>query len=194
MERIENPVPKPRPRGSQSDAAAGQKEKPIIAPKSTSLVTKSSTDKPLPPPNKPDTNRQSENKPKVAERINHKPGDELINNTVIKPNHDCANVQQAMKDDVDSVNDNKQTLTKVAKGGSSVGPNVAKRQPVSRPRTTSDMTSDNIDSRGKYLLYDVREDEEQMVKMQEIIDLLLAGGYFRARIKGLHNFDKVFIY
>lgn len=38
---------------------------------------------------------------------------------------------------------------------------------------------------------DVREDEEQGVKFQEIIDLLVAAGYFRARIKGLSNFDKV---
>lgn len=38
---------------------------------------------------------------------------------------------------------------------------------------------------------DVREDEEQARKFQEIIDLLLAAGYFRARIKGLSNFDKV---
>ncbi len=27
--------------------------------------------------------------------------------------------------------------------------------------------------------------------MGEISELLVAGGYFRARIKGLHNFDKV---
>ncbi|XP_046410309.1 coiled-coil domain-containing protein 93 isoform X2 [Neodiprion fabricii] len=38
---------------------------------------------------------------------------------------------------------------------------------------------------------DVREDEEQAVKFQEIIDLLVAAGYFRARIKGLTSFDKV---
>ncbi|XP_039305912.1 coiled-coil domain-containing protein 93 isoform X2 [Solenopsis invicta] len=38
---------------------------------------------------------------------------------------------------------------------------------------------------------DVREDEEQTIKFQEIIDLLVAAGYFRARIKGLSNFDKV---
>ncbi|CAL7944258.1 unnamed protein product [Xylocopa violacea] len=38
---------------------------------------------------------------------------------------------------------------------------------------------------------DVREDEEQTKKFQDIIDLLLAAGYFRARIKGLSNFDKV---
>ncbi|KAL3284946.1 hypothetical protein HHI36_019077 [Cryptolaemus montrouzieri] len=38
---------------------------------------------------------------------------------------------------------------------------------------------------------EVREDEEQSVKLQEIIDLLVAAGYFRARIKGLSSFDKV---
>ncbi|XP_071811815.1 coiled-coil domain-containing protein 93-like isoform X2 [Apostichopus japonicus] len=38
---------------------------------------------------------------------------------------------------------------------------------------------------------DVREDEEQNVKLQETIELLLAAGYFRARIKGLSPFDKV---
>lgn len=38
---------------------------------------------------------------------------------------------------------------------------------------------------------DVREDEEQTKRFQDIIDLLLAAGYFRARIKGLSNFDKV---
>jgi hypothetical protein len=39
--------------------------------------------------------------------------------------------------------------------------------------------------------FDVREDEEQGVKLNQIIDLLLAAGYFRARIKGLSSFDKV---
>ncbi|KAJ8949297.1 hypothetical protein NQ318_006722 [Aromia moschata] len=38
---------------------------------------------------------------------------------------------------------------------------------------------------------EVREDEEQSIKLQEIIDLLVAAGYFRARIKGLSPFDKV---
>ena len=37
----------------------------------------------------------------------------------------------------------------------------------------------------------MREDEEQNVKLKESIDLLLAAGYFRARIKGLTPFDKV---
>lgn len=36
-----------------------------------------------------------------------------------------------------------------------------------------------------------REDEEQNVKLAEILELLLAAGYFRARIKGLSPFDKV---
>ena len=38
---------------------------------------------------------------------------------------------------------------------------------------------------------DIREDEEQSVKLRESIDLLLAAGYFRARIKGLSPFDKI---
>ena len=42
-----------------------------------------------------------------------------------------------------------------------------------------------------FIQYDVREDEEQNVKLAECIDLLLAAGYFRARIKGLTPFDKV---
>ncbi|XP_077436552.1 coiled-coil domain-containing protein 93 isoform X1 [Vanacampus margaritifer] len=35
------------------------------------------------------------------------------------------------------------------------------------------------------------EDEEQCIKLAEILELLLAAGYFRARIKGLSPFDKV---
>ncbi|KAK4877554.1 hypothetical protein RN001_010060 [Aquatica leii] len=38
---------------------------------------------------------------------------------------------------------------------------------------------------------EVREDEEQSIKLQEILDLLVAAGYFRARIKGLSPFDKI---
>ncbi|XP_065665995.1 coiled-coil domain-containing protein 93 isoform X5 [Hydra vulgaris] len=38
---------------------------------------------------------------------------------------------------------------------------------------------------------ETREDEEQRLKLNETIDLLLAAGYFRARIKGLSPFDKV---
>uniref|UniRef100_A0A669CE05 Coiled-coil domain-containing protein 93 n=1 Tax=Oreochromis niloticus TaxID=8128 RepID=A0A669CE05_ORENI len=41
------------------------------------------------------------------------------------------------------------------------------------------------------LQVETREDEEQRVKLTEILELLLAAGYFRARIKGLSPFDKV---
>lgn len=37
----------------------------------------------------------------------------------------------------------------------------------------------------------MREDEDQDVKLQETIELLVAAGYFRARIKGLSSFDKI---
>ena len=40
---------------------------------------------------------------------------------------------------------------------------------------------------------ETREDEEQNVKMAETVELLLAAGYFRARIKGLSPFDKVML-
>ncbi|XP_065072327.1 coiled-coil domain-containing protein 93-like [Rhopilema esculentum] len=38
---------------------------------------------------------------------------------------------------------------------------------------------------------ETREDEEQRVKFDETVELLLAAGYFRARIKGLSPFDKI---
>ena len=41
------------------------------------------------------------------------------------------------------------------------------------------------------LQVETREDEEQNVKLNQTIELLLAAGYFRARIKGLSPFDKV---
>ncbi|CAG9860217.1 unnamed protein product [Phyllotreta striolata] len=50
------------------------------------------------------------------------------------------------------------------------------------------LSEDSTDSKTEF---DVREDEEQSVKLQEIIDILVAAGYFRARIKGLSSFDKV---
>ena len=39
--------------------------------------------------------------------------------------------------------------------------------------------------------FEVTEDEEQNIKLDEIVQLLLAAGYFRARIKGLSPFDKI---
>lgn len=38
---------------------------------------------------------------------------------------------------------------------------------------------------------ETREDEEQGIKFEETVELLLAAGYFRARIKGLSPFDKI---
>eukprot|EP00039_Didymoeca_costata_P018754 m.334806 g.334806 ORF g.334806 m.334806 type:complete len:615 (+) comp17444_c0_seq1:141-1985(+) len=48
-----------------------------------------------------------------------------------------------------------------------------------------------LDADGNEVEFDVREDEEQDVKLNETIQLLLAAGYFRARIKGLSPFDKI---
>ncbi|XP_074514359.1 coiled-coil domain-containing protein 93 isoform X2 [Sebastes fasciatus] len=47
------------------------------------------------------------------------------------------------------------------------------------------------DQDGNPIQVETREDEEQSVKLAEILELLLAAGYFRARIKGLSPFDKV---
>ncbi|KAF5276525.1 hypothetical protein FQA39_LY06594 [Lamprigera yunnana] len=44
---------------------------------------------------------------------------------------------------------------------------------------------------GNEVEVEIREDEEQSTKLQEILDLLVAAGYFRARIKGLSSFDKI---
>lgn len=38
---------------------------------------------------------------------------------------------------------------------------------------------------------EIREDEEQTSKQLEIFDLLVAAGYFRAKIKGISPFDKI---
>uniref|UniRef100_A0AAY4EVM3 Coiled-coil domain-containing protein 93 n=1 Tax=Denticeps clupeoides TaxID=299321 RepID=A0AAY4EVM3_9TELE len=47
------------------------------------------------------------------------------------------------------------------------------------------------DQEGNLIQVETREDEEQNVKLAEILELLLTAGYFRARIKGLSPFDKV---
>ena len=65
---------------------------------------------------------------------------------------------------------------------------IGKKLPASRLRADSGGQSSDP---SMAVIPDIREDEEQAVKMQEIINLLVAGGYFRARIKGLNNFDKV---
>lgn len=60
------------------------------------------------------------------------------------------------------------------------------RSSSSKPPPLPDFENFNKSSK-----VEVREDEEQERKFQEIIELLLAAGYFRARIKGLSPFDKV---
>ncbi|KAL7385321.1 hypothetical protein ABVT39_019323 [Epinephelus coioides] len=47
------------------------------------------------------------------------------------------------------------------------------------------------DQEGNLIQVETREDEDQSVKLAEILELLLVAGYFRARIKGLSPFDKV---
>lgn len=50
---------------------------------------------------------------------------------------------------------------------------------------------DQYDQEGNPIQVEIREDEDQNVKLSEILELLLAAGYFRSRIKGLSPFDKV---
>ncbi|KAM3606993.1 uncharacterized protein V6R79_000301 [Siganus canaliculatus] len=59
-----------------------------------------------------------------------------------------------------------------------------------RVRTGSKIGA-QYDQEGNLIQVETREDEEQSVKLAEILELLLAAGYFRARIKGLSPFDKV---
>ncbi|KAL2086143.1 hypothetical protein ACEWY4_017202 [Coilia grayii] len=59
-----------------------------------------------------------------------------------------------------------------------------------RVRTGSKIGA-QYDQDGNLIQVETREDEEQNVKLTEILELLLAAGYFRARIKGLSPFDKV---
>ncbi|CAF2041245.1 unnamed protein product [Rotaria magnacalcarata] len=48
-----------------------------------------------------------------------------------------------------------------------------------------------LDEEGRARQFDVREDPEQKAKCDQTMELLLAAGYFRVRIKGLSEFDKV---
>ena len=60
----------------------------------------------------------------------------------------------------------------------------------SRTRASSKVGVE-YDQEGKAIVVETREDEEQQARRVEIIDLLVAAGYFRARIKGLSSFDKI---
>ncbi|KAK5861602.1 hypothetical protein PBY51_022985 [Eleginops maclovinus] len=59
-----------------------------------------------------------------------------------------------------------------------------------RVRTGSKIGA-QYDQDGNLIQVETREDEEQSIKLAEMLELLLAAGYFRARIKGLSPFDKV---
>ncbi|XP_046902295.1 coiled-coil domain-containing protein 93 [Hypomesus transpacificus] len=59
-----------------------------------------------------------------------------------------------------------------------------------RARTGSKIGA-QYDQEGHLIPVETRDDEEQILKLTEILELLLAAGYFRARIKGLSPFDKV---
>lgn len=65
------------------------------------------------------------------------------------------------------------------------------QQNIFFPRLRQGKLGTRIDADGREVEVEVRDDEEQKVKFQEIVDLLVAAGYFRARIKGLAAFDKV---
>lgn len=57
--------------------------------------------------------------------------------------------------------------------------------------STGSKLGPQYDQEGNVIEVETREDEEQNVKLTEILELLVAAGYFRARIKGLSPFDKV---
>ncbi|XP_071211150.1 coiled-coil domain-containing protein 93-like isoform X2 [Salvelinus alpinus] len=67
--------------------------------------------------------------------------------------------------------------------------NMAATSVFHRARTGSKIGA-QYDQEGNLIQVETREDEEQSVRLAEILELLLAAGYFRARIKGLGPFDK----
>jgi hypothetical protein len=213
METIENSVPKlvPKPRSSKPEVI--NREKPIIAskpvlPEKPAINETSNSDQFF-----SNNNRE---KPKIIERKKPKSERKLSNSDLTQEfvnNINDNNCEQSLnnselsqefkvdksftQESIDKSLRNESILKEKNKSKESVEKNVGLSQKsisglsklvANRFRADS---NDNMDSSGRYLMYDVREDEEQMIKMQEIIDLLVAGGYFRARIKGLNNFDKV---
>lgn len=48
-----------------------------------------------------------------------------------------------------------------------------------------------FDAEGREIEVEVREDEESTQKQQQIMDVLLASGYYRAYIRGLSTFNKI---
>uniref|UniRef100_A0A0A9YIZ6 Coiled-coil domain-containing protein 93 n=1 Tax=Lygus hesperus TaxID=30085 RepID=A0A0A9YIZ6_LYGHE len=60
-----------------------------------------------------------------------------------------------------------------------------------KPKAGSKHLSTIINAEGQSVQAESREDELQKIKYSEIIDLLIGAGYYRAKIKGLSEFDKV---
>lgn len=58
-------------------------------------------------------------------------------------------------------------------------------------KKTRKIPTQYLDADGKPVNIEVRDDEEQQIKYQQIISTLVAAGYFRARIIGLSPFDMV---
>ena len=46
---------------------------------------------------------------------------------------------------------------------------------------------------GSRVKMDIREDEEQEIKCQEVMELFLTAGYFRARIKVINTWFRLFL-
>ncbi|BET00461.1 Coiled-coil domain-containing protein (DUF2037) [Nesidiocoris tenuis] len=60
-----------------------------------------------------------------------------------------------------------------------------------KPKAGSKHLSTIVNAEGKFVQAESREDELQKIKYLEIVDLLIGAGYYRAKIKGLSEFDKV---
>eukprot|EP00041_Stephanoeca_diplocostata_P021100 m.485309 g.485309 ORF g.485309 m.485309 type:complete len:618 (-) comp21733_c0_seq2:2285-4138(-) len=67
----------------------------------------------------------------------------------------------------------------------------AKPQSSLFQKAKREIKAQQLDEYGNQVEFDVRKDEEQDVKLEDTIRLLLAAGYFRARIKSLSPFDKI---
>eukprot|EP00038_Savillea_parva_P010196 m.188551 g.188551 ORF g.188551 m.188551 type:complete len:623 (-) comp17477_c0_seq1:27-1895(-) len=70
-------------------------------------------------------------------------------------------------------------------------PSLAKRGGSVFRNVKREVKAEQLDEYGNKVEFDVRKDEEQDVKLDETVRLLLAAGYFRARIKALSPFDKI---
>lgn len=88
------------------------------------------------------------------------------------------------------VHENKVTTTPVPTLNHSVTKEIQNKKRQQQQQKQEDGIV-NVDANGYIMRTDVREDEDQGMKLREMIELLVAAGYFRARIKGLSDFDKI---